>query len=355
MAHRILSRTRKWRKPSGRVFEYIIRWNALDTCDANAHARKFESNLMALVVGILPSVTAHKGLAGRAKIVKAFEHYLNTNGHEKASLLMKNRYEASAKNGVSATDIAHFEIGVSVAILVNTAPAVFWMLLLAYSHPGLLEDLRNEIGLMMTEQTRNGETVRSLDITSLKTSCPLLTSTFQEVLRFRSMGTSVRQVMQDTVLDNNWLLKKDCMIEIPSRVIHTDKSIWGSDVDEFNPRRFMKDEPQKTQDGRRPNATAFRAFGGGTTLCPGRHFATNQILAVATMCIMRYDMRPTTGEWSLPDTQNNSVLATTVVMEPDTDVQVEISRRKGFEDGQWAFDLKDLNMVSAVVAEDRAE
>jgi len=36
----------------------------------------------------------------------------------------------------------------------------------------------------------------SLDITSVKTYCSLLTSTFQEVLRHRSMGTSIRQVMQ---------------------------------------------------------------------------------------------------------------------------------------------------------------
>lgn len=266
---------------------------------------------------------------------------------------MKNRYETSAKNGVSVEDIARFEVGGAVAILVNTAPAVFWMLLLAYSHPGLVDELRRDIGEMMTEKTSYGDTIRSLDITSLKTSCPLLTSTFQEVLRYRSMGTSVRQVMEDTVLDGKWLLKKDCMIQMPSRVIHKDNSIWGSDVDEFKPRRFMKDEPQKTQRGRRPNATAFGAFGGGTTQCLGRHFATSEILAVVTMFIMRYDMKPTAGEWSLPTTQNTNVA--TVVMEPDTDVEVELSTRDGFEEGQWAFDLKDSGMVFAVVAEDCAE
>lgn len=159
--------------------------------------------------------------------------------------------------------------------------------------------------------------------------------------------------MEDTVLDDKWLLKKDCMIQMPSRVIHKDNTVWGSDVDDFNPRRFQRDEPQKTQSGRRPNATAFRAFGGGTTLCPGRHFATNEILAVVTMFIMRYDMTPTAGEWSMPDTQNTNVTA--VVMEPDTDVEVELSTRKGFEEGQWAFDLKDSGMVFAVVAEDHTE
>ena len=314
--------------------------------------RDFEKDIMAILVGILPSVTARKGLAGREKVVRAFKTYLANDSHKESSIWMKNRYELSARNGVSVEDIARFEVGGAVAVLVNTAPAVFWMLLLAYSHPGLVDELRKEVSQMMTEQTSDGDTIRSLDVTSLKTSCPLLTSTFQEVLRFRSMGTSVRLVMEDTVLDGKWVLKKDCMIQMPGRVVHEDPSIWGSDVDEFNPRRFTRDEPQKTPNGKRPNVSAFRAFGGGTTLCPGRHFATNEILAVVTMFIMRYDMTPTTGEWSLPETRNTNVAA--VIMEPDTDIEVELSTRKGFEEEQWAFDLKDSGTVFAVVVEDRA-
>ena len=308
---------------------------------------------MAILLGILPSITAHKGIAGRAKVVKAFEQYLHNDGHKEGSVWMKNRYELSARNGVFLEDIARFEVGGVVAILVNTAPAVFWMLFLVYSHPGLLDELRNEVDALVTSNPSDKGLVRSLDITTLKQNCPLLTSTFQEVLRYRSMGTSVRQVMEDTFLDGNWLLKKDCMIQMPSRVIHKDNSIWGSDVDEFNPRRFMKDEPWKTDSGRRPNAAAFRAFGGGTTLCPGRHFATNEILAVVAMFIMRYDIAPTAGQWSMPTTKNTNVAA--VVMEPDADVEVKLSARKGFEEGQWAFDLKASGMVFAVVAEDRAE
>ena len=197
---------------------------------------------MAILLGILPSITAHKGIAGRAKVVKAFEQYLHNDGHKEGSVWMKNRYELSAGNGVSLEDIARFEVGGAVAILVNTAPAVFWMLFLVYSHPGLLDELRNEVDALVTSNPSDKGLVRSLDITTLKQNCPLLTSTFQEVLRYRSMGTSVREVMEDTVLDGKWLLKKNCMIQMPSRVIHKDNSIWGSDVDEFNPRRFMKDE-----------------------------------------------------------------------------------------------------------------
>lgn len=122
----------------------------------------------------------------------------------------------------------------------NTAPAVFWMPLYLYSHPGILKDIRREVGSIMTSSAAEPDTSWwSLDITSVETDCPLLASTFQKVLRHRSMGTSIRQVVEDTVLDGEWFLKKDCLIEMPSRVLHKDPSVWGSDVDDINPRRFM--------------------------------------------------------------------------------------------------------------------
>lgn len=314
-------------------------------------SRDFESDLVAILIGVLPSITARKGVAGRAKVTQAFERYFRTGGHKESSILMQNRYETGAKNGLSIEDIARFEVGGAIAILVNTAPAAFWTLLYVYSHPGILEDIRKEVSSIMTTTVdETGNPIWNLDITNVKTKCPILTSTFQEVLRHRSMGTSIRQVMQDTFLKDQWLLKKGCMIQMPGRVIHKDPSIWGSDVDEFNPRRFMKGEVPKTENGKPPNPAAFRAFGGGTTLCPGRHFATTEILAVVTMFVMRYNMEPTAGAWSLPKTDNTNVAA--VVMEPDSDVEVEVSMREGFEGGQWTFSLRNSGMIFAVVAED---
>ena len=327
------------------AFWYVVgAW--LRTCIFDHQFRQFESEVMTILIGVLPSITARKGIAGRTKVAKAFEHYFRIEGHKQASILMRNRYETSARNGLDEQDIARYEVGGSIAILVNTVPAAFWMLLLVYSHPGLLDDIRKELDSVVTTDGL----VRYLDITLLKTNCRLLTSTFQEVLRFRSMGTSVRQVMHDTTLNDQWLLKKDCMIQMPSRVIHTDSTLWGTDVDEFNPRRFMNDNGQKRQ---RPNPAAFRAFGGGTTLCPGRHFATNEVLAVVSMFVMRYDLTPTGGEWYLPKTNNTNVAA--VLMEPDTDIEVEVSARKGFEDGRWIYDLKDSEAIFGIVSEDRSD
>ena len=307
---------------------------------------------MSILVGIIPSILARKGIAGRARVVKAFERYFLAGYHEGASMLVQKRYEIKSQHGVPVHDIARFEVGGALALLVNTAPAAFWMLLLVYAHPGLLEEIREEVGSVMTQTLDGSKTTRHIDITSLKSTCTLLTSTFQEVLRYRSMGTSVRQVMQDTVLDNRWLLKKDSMVQMPSRVLHSDTSLWGLDANEFNPKRFMKLSEQGAKSRKAPPA-AFRAFGGGTTLCPGRHFATTEVFAVVTMFVMRYDLVPVSGCWTLPTVEKTNVAA--VLMEPDTDLEVLVSKRKGYEEDAWAFDLKASDDLFAVVAEDHAE
>lgn len=152
--------------------------------------------------------------------------------------------------------MARFEVGGSLAVLVNTVPASFWTLVLFYSHPGLLAKLRKEVDACTDTKTVDGATFKVLDIATLKASCPLLLSAYQEVLRYRSMGVSVREVVEDTYLDQ-WLLKKGAILQMPSRVIHQDASLWGESVDEFDPRRFLAEEK-----GSRPSDFSFARLVG---------------------------------------------------------------------------------------------
>ncbi|POS77273.1 hypothetical protein DHEL01_v204344 [Diaporthe helianthi] len=308
---------------------------------------EFEGGLMSILVGFLPSIMARRPIAAREKVSKAFEKYYKAGGVQKASVLAKNRYEAAANHKIPLQDIARFEVGGSIAILVNTAPAAFWTLLLLSAHPEVLPEIRTEIDGCTKTTTENGITVKTVNVTTLKEACPLLLSSYQEVLRYCSMGTSVREVMEDTYLDQ-WLLKKGAMLQIPSRVIHQDANLWGTDVDEFNPRRFLPEEKKN-----RPSDVCFRAFGGGKTLCPGRHFATNEVLAVVAVFIARIDMKPVAGEWKLPTTVNTNVAA--VILEPDEDVEVEIRTRDGFEDVKWVIRLDDSEKIFAMVTEDTAD
>jgi cytochrome P450 len=302
---------------------------------------------MSILVGFLPSITARKAVAARNKVAKAFETYYNAGGVQNASVLAQKRYQVEVDNNVPLEDISRYEVGGSVAILVNTAPAAFWTLLLLHSHPGLLDDVRKEIDACTETTITNRSTIKALDVTTLKEGCPLLLSSYQEVLRYCSMGTSVREVMEDTYLDR-WLSKKGAMLQMPSRIIHQDAKLWGPTVSQFNTRRFLPDERKN-----RPRDACFRAFGGGKTLCPGRHFATNEVLAIAPVFIARFDMKSTKGDWKLPTTLNTNVAA--VVMEPDDDIEVDISTRKGFEDFKWHIKLDKSETIFAIVTEDKSE
>ena len=319
-------------------------------------SRAFENDLVMILMNIVPSVTARKGCSGRAVVSQAFEEYFRNKGHEQGSALVQSRYNNSMENKIPLADIARYEVGGAIAILVNTTPAVFWVLYYVFAHPNVLEDTRKEVSTIMTTNTNErGVVLRSLDISSIKSKCPLLTSTFQEVLRHTSMGVSVRQVMKDVLLEDRYLLKKDSTVLMPSLVLHTDPSIWGPDVRNFNHKRFMKDQPHNRSAGpqKRPNPAAFRAFGGGTTLCPGRHFATTEILAVVVMCMMRYELMPVNGRWIRPTTEKLNIAAS--IMGPDNDIEVDVFQRKGYEGGEWAFSLADSEMVFAVAAEDRTD
>ena len=307
---------------------------------------------MKILGGSLLSPLAHRGLSGRAKVSAAFEAYFRNKKYLEGSSLVQNRYEAGQRNGVSTEDIAKFEVGGAIALLVNTTPAVFWTLLHIYSDKNLLSDVREEIDAVTKVVTlRNGQSAHCIDVSSVRTSCSLLTSAFQETLRYRSMGTSVRQVMQDTMLDERWLLKGNAMVHMPNYIIHRDEALWGPDADVFNPRRFMKGGKSHATSTKRTNPAAFRAFGGGTTLCPGRHFATNEVLAFATIFLARYDLRPVNGNWYFPTFENTNVAA--VIMEPDYDIVVEVSERRGYEEASWKFTLDNENSTFAVAAEDK--
>ena len=204
--------------------------------------------------------------------------------------------------------------------MTNTAPACFWAIFFIYATPGILSEIRQSLDSTFSENDKDRGTGRDFNIENIKERCPLLVSTVSETLRYCSLGGSVRQVTEDTVLDGRWLLKKGGIVQMPSRILHKDPSSWGDDVDDFNPRRFMKDSKSSPK-----HAANFRPFGGGTTICPGRHFATNTILAIAALFVRHYDLKPTAEAWVVPSAENTAL--SEFMMEPDVDVEVEVLPR----------------------------
>lgn len=165
-------------------------------------SRDFYNNFTMLLLNILPSFTASKGFEGRKKVFEAFQEYFRIGGQKHASALVKARHAVGVQYNVAEKDIAHFEIGNIVAALVNVTPTSFWTIWHVYSDFSVLESLRAEVLQALSTTVNENGTFSSLNVSKLMTDCPLLISTFQEVLRVRVTNASVRLVMKDTTLDN---------------------------------------------------------------------------------------------------------------------------------------------------------
>jgi len=199
----------------------------------------------------------------------------------------------------------------------------------------------------------------TINVGRLQTSCPTLVSTYQEVFRVHGMANSVCVAVEDYMLDGKYLIKKGGMVMIPARVQHYLRDVWGGSV-EFNLRRFIRNKTTATigEDEARPNPVAFRGFGGGTTLCPGRHFATSEILVFTAMLLLQFDLVPitTTGggdlhSWILPSTRNSSQAE--AMEQPDHDIDIQLCPRVG-PATKWRISFEGHGDV-ALVAEDLSD
>lgn len=283
-----------------------------------------------LMIRIMPKLIARKAYQARQQLFDGMNTYFASNWRDDACELIKARYDSFKECGLSVDTIARFEVGDSIAIMVNTVPTVFWVLNYIYMDSSLLEEIRAEITTILSTTTdeRTGTKTTYLSSKSLQEHCNLLVSTYQEVLRLQTNNASARWVVKDTLISDQYLLKKDSVVQIPSEGILQDPATWGPDVLEFNPRRFLKGEPHLRKSETRPGAVL-------ATLCPGRHFATAEIISFVAMFVLRFDLTPINYGWRKPLVEVANIL--TSVPAPSSDILVRVKTREGFEKDVWEF------------------
>ncbi|RYP14069.1 hypothetical protein DL765_006603 [Monosporascus sp. GIB2] len=227
---------------------------------------------MIFVLKLQPRIFAKEAFQAREYMGKAWQQYFEEDWFKDGAKLVQCRVQINDEFQIPRKETARIEVLGSIAILSNTLPAAFWMMYHIFSDPVVLEDVRSEL----SKGIREVDGACTIDMAHVKESCPILLSTFQEMIRHNAIGVSARIAMEDHLLDGKYLVKKGSTVMIPAHVQHTTRSIWGETVHRFNHKRFVRERGIK-----RPNPIAFRGFGGGTTLWPGRHFATTEALMFA--------------------------------------------------------------------------
>ncbi|KAK4172380.1 cytochrome P450 [Triangularia setosa] len=266
------------------------------------------------------------GYRARQVVFDAHAKYCSSLPPDTSSLFL-SRWSTLLSAGLTVPEATKQQATLPIGMLSNTVPTFFWTIYEIYSRPSLLTQIREEIlANAVTTLPPNGSCFE-LDVSALKTECPLLLSTFQETQRTRHIHAAIRKVMTDTLLDDKYLLKRGNYLQMPGHAIHSSTKIWGPTAKEFNPHRFT--DPKLKRSG-----ADFLAWGAPPHLCPARQFAAVEILILIGLLVVRADISPVATQWEQhPELDFNDPVT---VLNPKRDVDVEITVRNGWEGiGKW--------------------
>ena len=288
-----------------------------------------------LLLNIWPKYTANRVWTAREKLNKAFTEYFNAGYQHDSSALTMARWRTQHDAGATNEDIARLEVSETIGVLSNTVPSTFWILFEIYSRADLLESIREELksNALVIHPDTNQHVV---DLGLIRDSCPKLVSVFQEVLRIRSSGAPIRIVYKDVLLDDRYLLKAGSVLQMVASAINKEEAAWGSSAPQFDPSRFGKEKEPSVE---KPRATSYMSFGASPNMCPGRHFAAGEILALAAMLILRYDISPVKGRWWTP--KHNPWALAASVSPPAGEYPVVVSARKEYVGATWSFNVTE--------------
>ncbi|KAJ4360203.1 uncharacterized protein N0V89_000763 [Didymosphaeria variabile] len=319
----------------------------------------WEQGMIAVMADIFPSLTARKPYLARKAINAALEEFVAKEHYRNASPMIQKRVQINLKHGLTTKMAGHAELILLFGVTGNVVPTTFWVLANIFSRPELLARIREETSqaVLCMRSAPVGPREKVINVAQLKTKCPLLVSTYRETIRSIANLSSVRLVMHTHTVSapghRPYLLRQGGIVQIASGVIHALDSVWGSDANKFNPSRFMSATTTNEQFSASSSATeitatalpkgvssaAYRGFGGGSVICPGRHFAQNEILGFVALCVHMLDIVDvkTGGSFALPVKDDGRIPLS--VMKPAREPQVLIKRREGEESAAWSLEL----------------
>ncbi|KAG9199032.1 hypothetical protein G6514_009133 [Epicoccum nigrum] len=288
--------------------------------------KDFVPGISHLLYSPFPCLTARTALQARSRIINAFRKYFETRGHLQAFQMIPEMHELNKSHGLSTDEAAKMEMATSLVMLSSGAVTAFWLLFHILSDRGLTASIRED--LRLATETKDGEEIRVVNLDAIKDHYPTLIAVLNETLQYHSTVINIKQVQHDTTLDDQYLLKKKGIVMIPGHSVHHNKDIWGLDADTFDHRRFLLSQSKTNLF----STSAFRPFGAGVTMCPGRHFSTNVILSLVVTVLLKFDVVPASREWNEPTKRSADMC--NAMPKPDHDIDVVLTPKGEVE---WKF------------------
>ncbi|KAK7996411.1 hypothetical protein PG989_004451 [Apiospora arundinis] len=232
----------------------------------------------------------------------------------------------------------HAAAGHVVAIMFgsngNTIPLIKWAMVELVQDPELLRRVREEVATVTTTDPSNGGI--KIDAGALIV-LPLLQSIFTELLRLHVSFSAVREVLKPVVVDG-YQIPKGSLLHASTDMAHLQEDVWGTEghpANTFWAERHLSYADSASQQPRfsmKGRASAFFPFSGGFLICPGRHFAKQEVLLTIAVLVMSFDLELV--NWVNPDgsvrdkpPRDDAAYTGFVVRPPDCDIKIRWKRR----------------------------
>ena len=298
------------------IADVIVVANYNSVLGPNSCTRGMVNDIVTFIKGIplmsgplphwLPIPQMQAAIAARERLLQA-PTMLHLGKH--ASAVVLAREQMALDRGVERHVLSVMNVGVMTGALINTRSTVFWVIAELLRNPEAKAAILSESDKVLGQ---NGSF--SIDPKTLKEQLRqlvVLNAFIEEVLRYRSEGFAGRLAVEDTTLslrDKKLSIRKGDQVMIPTGRINRDTTVYGADANEFRWDRFLNDDRtgqrQFTDKNGSPAVNHFLSFGGGTVLCPGRHFALAQ-LKVSTLTFLRtFDIELESPDQPLPEICN---------------------------------------------------
>lgn len=303
-----------------------------------------------LVLGFLPSIIARRAYLARNKVQSALQPYFSARHYEtdpSTSYFIRARTRLLKKYDLPDDELAKNEVAITLVATTNVLSTLFWCIAEIWTRPDLLQQIRAEALLAvfgdsqkaLAEEDMGTRTI-TVPAAGLDAKCPLLASCFRESIRLASQIVTARRVLKDTMLTDpvsgkSYLLKADTNVMMPAKVVHRNTTVWGADAEDFNPRRFMWEELGPKVE--RQRKAAFVPFGGGKHMCPGRHFAFTENLALMAALAIGFEIEGLDkSKLKMGDSKRGETAKPLPGLEGG---QVVLKKKQGWEGVNWEFSV----------------
>ncbi|KAF3698514.1 25-hydroxycholesterol 7-alpha-hydroxylase [Channa argus] len=262
---------------------------------------EFDS-MFPLLIAQIPIWLLGRTKAIRKKLINYFllprmSHWSNTSQFIKIRAELFEQYDT-----LCDVDKGAHHFAILWASVGNTGPATFWAMYYLVSHPDALEAVQQEIHGVLRLSDVEFSSDRDVKLSREQLDkLHYLESAINESLRLSSASTNIRVAQEDFSLrldaERSVSVRKGDIIALYPQSMHLDPEIY-EDPQTFRFDRYMQDGKEKTDfyKGGQKLKYYLMPFGSGSTMCPGRFFALNEIKQFLCLLLLYFDLELEEGQ-----------------------------------------------------------